>query len=499
MTDAADDLDLPEQMRVRLDKRERLLALGRDPYPVRLPVTHAIGEIRAAHVGLEPDTATGEQVGVAGRVIFKRDTGKLCFATLRAGDGAEIQAMLSLASVGEVALEEWKQLVDIGDHVVVVGEVITSRRGELSVMAGAWHMATKALRPLPVAHRPLSEENRVRQRYVDLIVRPEARHMARTRVLAEASLRTSLAARGYLEIETPILQVQQGGATARPFVTRSHAFDMDLFLRIAPELFLKRALVGGLERVFEINRNFRNEGVSTRHNPEFTMLEFYQAYAEYHELMDLTEEMLRGLAREFSEDGIIEYQGQQIDFGRPFRRLSVRDAIIEYNPGLDPAVLDDSSRLAEVLRGMRIKVNDGWGLGKLQLELFEATVEEKLLDPTFIIAYPTEVSPLARRNDADPEVTDRFELFIAGREIANGFTELNDPEDQAERFHQQLAARHAGDDEAMLFDADYIRALEHGMPPTAGEGIGIDRLVMLFTNSASIRDVLLFPLMKPET
>lgn len=497
MTDAADDLDLPEQMRVRLDKRERLLALGRDPYPVRLPVTHAIGEIRAAHVGLEPDTATGEQVGVAGRVIFKRDTGKLCFATLRAGDGAEIQAMLSLASVGEVALEEWKQLVDIGDHVVVVGEVITSRRGELSVMAGAWHMATKALRPLPVAHRPLSEENRVRQRYVDLIVRPEARHMARTRVLAEASLRTSLAARGYLEIETPILQVQQGGATARPFVTRSHAFDMDLFLRIAPELFLKRALVGGLERVFEINRNFRNEGADSTHSPEYVALEFYQAYADYRDMARITREIIQEAA--VAATGglqVTHADGTVHDLGGEWDQIDLYESVTDAL-GRDISPLTPLPDLLDLCRACGIEPAPHWSAGKAVEELFEHHVVPTFTGPTFVMDYPLETSPLTRHHPDKPGVVEKWDLYINGYEQATGYSELADPVVQRERLVAQAALAASGDDEAMPVDEDFLRALEVGMPPAGGVGVGIDRLLMSLTG-LGIRETILFPLVKPE-
>ncbi len=375
-----------------------------------------------------------------------------------------------------------------------------TRTGELSIHASRVELLVKSLRPLPEKWHGLSDqEMRYRQRYVDLIANPEVRETFVRRAKIVRLIRDFLEARGFLEVETPMMHHIPGGATARPFVTHHNALDLDLYLRVAPELHLKRLVVGGLERVYEINRNFRNEGVSTRHNPEFTMLEFYWAYADYNDLMDLSEAMLRQIAGELGHDGgKVEYQGETIDFGSTFLRRTVEEAVLEFNPDLDAAELRDPAALRRVCTRMNPRTEAGWGWGKLLLEIFEQTVEEKLVQPTFITGYPTEVSPLSRRSDDDPEVTDRFELFIAGREIANGFSELNDPEDQAERFRAQVAAKDAGDAEAMHFDADYIRALEYGMPPTAGEGIGIDRLAMLFTDSASIRDVLLFPYLRPE-
>jgi lysyl-tRNA synthetase class 2 len=375
-----------------------------------------------------------------------------------------------------------------------------TKTGELSIKCESIRLLTKALRPLPEKFHGLTDmESRYRQRYLDLIMNHGTREIFRIRTRVIQFIRDFLNGRGYLEVETPMMQVIPGGAVARPFVTHHNALDMQLFLRIAPELFLKRLVVGGLEKVYEINRNFRNEGLSTRHNPEFTMLEFYEAYADYRDLMDLTEEMLRALVIQVLGRTEVGYQGQVYDFSKPFARMTVREAILRFNPGLTAADVDDAERTRAVAEGLGITVKPGWGLGKIQIELFESTVEPRLLEPTFITQYPTEVSPLARRNDADPFVTDRFEFFVGGREIANGFSELNDAEDQAERFRQQVAEKDAGDQEAMYFDADYIRALEHGMPPTAGEGIGIDRLVMLLTDSPSIRDVLLFPHMRPET
>ena len=421
-----------------------------------------------------------------------------CFATLREGDGTEIQAMLSLDRVGGEMLEAWKRLVDLGDTVAIEGEVITSKRGELSVLADRWVMAAKALRPLPVSHKPMSEEARIRQRYVDLIMRPQARQTVHTRATVVRSLRESLQRRGFIEVETPMLQLLHGGAAARPFVTRANALDLDLYLRIAPELFLKRCVVGGIDKVFEINRNFRNEGISTRHNPEFTMLEFYEAYRDYHYMMDLTEDLIREVAQEVLGRTSVEYQGMAIDLGKPFDRLTMAQAIHQYNTQHPLPELAKADYLKAALAPYGVDVFATDGLGLLQLKLFEATTEAKLVQPTFIIAHPTDVSPLARANDANPAVTDRFELFITGREMANGFSELNDPEEQAARFQAQVDARAAGDEEAMYFDADYLRAMEYGLPPTAGEGIGIDRLVMLLTDSPSIRDVILFPQLKPE-
>jgi lysyl-tRNA synthetase class 2 len=342
------------------------------------------------------------------------------------------------------------------------------------------------------------KETSYRQRYVDLIINEQSRKVFTTRSKIVNFIRNFLIEKKYLEVETPMMQAIPGGAVARPFVTHHNALDMTLFLRIAPELYLKRLVVGGFERVFEINRNFRNEGLSTRHNPEFTMLEFYQAYADYHDLMDITEEMFKGIAQSITENGLVSYQGQEIDFNKPFNRMTVAESILHFNPSLSEADLQDRTKLVEYAKGLKVLIKDSYGLGKVQIEIFEKTVEERLAEPTFITAYPVEVSPLSRRNDNDDFVADRFELFIAGREIANGFSELNDPEDQAARFQQQVAEKDAGDDEAMHYDADYIRALEYGMPPTAGEGIGIDRMVMLFTDSPSIRDVLLFPHMRPE-
>ena len=489
--------DLPEQMRVRRDKRDRLLASGREPYAVRLPVTHTIAQVRAAFPDLDVDVATGDRVGVAGRVIFQRNTGKLCFATLRAGDGTELQAMLSLASVGETALEEWKQLVDIGDHVFVSGEVITSKRGELSVMADEWRMATKALRPLPVAHKALSEENRVRQRYVDLIVRPEAREMARMRVIAEASVRRSLAERGFLEIETPILQAQQGGAAARPFVTRSHALDLELYLRIAPELFLKRALVGGLERVFEINRNFRNEGIDSTHSPEYVALEFYAAYADYRDVARITREIIQEAA--LAATGTLEVvhaDGSVHDLSGEWPEIDFYGSV-SAAVGREITPATSVEELAGLCRDVGIEPQAHWVAGKYAEELLDHYVIPALDRPTFVMDYPEDTSPLTRAHPDRPGVVEKWDLYIDGYEQGTGYSELADPVIQRERLIAQAALADRGDDEAMPVDDDFLRALEIGMPPAGGVGVGIDRLLMSLTG-LGIRDTILFPLVKPE-
>ena len=438
----------------------------------------------------------GIRVNVAGRMMTRRVMGKLSFAHVQDMSG-QIQFYVGRDNLPEGQYAGFKKW-DIGDIVGGEGMLIKTDKGELSVKLDNIRLLTKALRPLPEKYHGIQDQEiRYRQRYLDLIMSESARTTFRTRSRIVHYIRDFLVSRGYLEVETPMMQVIPGGAAARPFTTFHHALDMPLFLRIAPELYLKRLVVGGFEKVFEINRNFRNEGLSTRHNPEFTMLEFYQAYAVYTDLMDITEEMLRGLARDVLGATTIQYQNDQYDFGKPFARMTVKQSILHYNDNINEAQLDSLESAREVARGLGIPLKDGWGLGKVQIEIFEKTVEHRLTDPTFITAYPTEVSPLARRSDGDPFVTDRFEFFVGGREIANGFSELNDAEDQADRFRQQVQDKEAGDEEAMFFDEDYIVALEHGMPPTAGEGIGIDRLVMLFTDAASIRDVLLFPHMRP--
>ncbi|HAD45424.1 lysine--tRNA ligase [Alloalcanivorax sp.] len=428
------------------------------------------------------------QVAVAGRLMLDRKA----FKVLQDMSG---RIQIFAPKPVQKDTKHW----DLGDVVGVRGTLCKSGMGDLYVMMDEYLLLTKSLRPLPEKHKGLTDtESRYRQRYVDLIVNEDSRRTFQIRSQMVAGIRNYLVRHGFVEAETPMLQVIPGGATARPFITHHNSLDLDMYLRIAPELYLKRLVVGGFERVFEINRNFRNEGLSTRHNPEFTMLEFYQAYADHNDLMNLTEDMLRTLAQDVLGTTEIPYQDDVYDFGKPFARLSVFDSILQYNDDIDAATLADEQGARGIAERLGIAVKDGWGLGKVQIEIFEKTVEHRLKDPTFITDYPTEVSPLARRKDDDPFVTERFEFFVGGREIANGFSELNDAEDQAERFRAQVAEKEAGDDEAMFYDEDYITALEHGLPPTAGEGIGIDRLVMLFTNSPSIRDVILFPHMRPR-
>ncbi len=437
------------------------------------------------------------RASVAGRIMLKRVMGKASFITISDMSG-RIQIYVQKNMLGEALYDSFKTW-DIGDIVGVEGALFKTNKGELSVKADKLQLLTKSLRPLPEKFHGLSDqEQRYRQRYLDLIMSEESRNTFKVRSQVISYIRRYFEDKDFMEVETPMLQVIPGGATARPFETHHNALDIDMYMRIAPELYLKRLVVGGFERVFEINRNFRNEGLSTRHNPEFTMIEFYQAYATFHDLMDITEELLRGLAVDVLGTTEVTYQGETFDFGKDFDRISVKDSILKYNPDLTAEDIGTDYRAKKVAEKLDIHVEEYWGLGKIQMEIFDETVEKKLLNPTFITEYPAEVSPLARRNDDDDFITDRFELFIGGREIGNGFSELNDAEDQAERFKKQVAEKDAGDDEAMHYDADYIRALEYGMPPTAGEGIGIDRLVMLLTDAPSIRDVILFPHMRPE-
>ena len=434
-----------------------------------------------------------QQAKVAGRIMAKRGP----FFVIQDMTG-RIQTYLDRKSLDKDLVNEidtW----DIGDIIGVKGTINKSGKGDLYVKIESAFLLTKSLRPLPEKFHGLTDvELRYRQRYVDLIMNEDTRKVFKIRTIIIRYLRDFLTQRNFVEVETPMMQAIPGGAVARPFVTHHNALDMDLYMRIAPELYLKRLVVGGVERVFEINRSFRNEGLSTRHNPEFTMLEFYQAYADYRDLMDLTETLLRGLCIDVLNKTSIQYGEEAYDFNKPFVRMTVKESILHFNSGIEDSDLDDIDKTKSFAEKLGIPVKESYGLGKIQIEIFEKTVEENLKDPTFITAYPTEVSPLARKNDEDPFVTDRFEFFVGGRELANGFSELNDPEDQAERFKAQVAEKDAGDDEAMHYDADYIRALEYGLPPTAGEGIGIDRLVMLFTNSHTIRDVILFPHMRPE-
>ncbi|CAH0990778.1 Lysine--tRNA ligase, heat inducible [Sinobacterium norvegicum] len=434
----------------------------------------------------------GNRASIAGRIMAKRGT----FLVLQDVSG-RIQVYTDKKILGPEMVKTVKGW-DIGDIIGVSGLIHKSGKGDLYINAETIRLLTKSLRPLPDKHHGLQDQEiRYRQRYIDLIVNEESRKTFRMRSAIVAAIRQYLGEREYLEVETPMMQAIPGGASAKPFETHHNALDLDMYLRIAPELYLKRLVVGGFERVFEINRNFRNEGLSTRHNPEFTMLEFYQAYADYNDLMDITEGMLRFVAETVLGQTTLNYQGSEYDFGKPFIRMSVFDSILHYNPELTAEELATEEGARAIAKRLEIPLKDSWGIGKVQIEIFEETVEERLDQPTFITAYPTEVSPLARRSDSDPMVTDRFEFFVGGREIANGFSELNDAEDQAARFMDQVKEKEGGDDEAMHYDADYITALEYGLPPTAGEGIGIDRLVMLFTDSPSIRDVLLFPHMRP--
>ncbi|MGO8829331.1 MAG: lysine--tRNA ligase [Steroidobacteraceae bacterium] len=456
------------------------------------------GDLAVAYGEKSAQILEGEavRVSVAGRMLAKRVMGKASFARLEDSSGA-IQVFLQQQSLGD-AYEEFKSF-DVGDVIGVEGTLFRTRTGELSVRAERLLLLTKSLRPLPDKWHGIADtELRYRRRYVDLIMNPQSRRVFQTRSAIVRYLRAFLDARGFLEVETPMLQSIPGGAAARPFKTHHHALDLDMYLRIAPELYLKRLTVGGFERVYEINRNFRNEGVSTQHNPEFTMLELYQAYADYADLMEMIESLFQGLADLLLGSRTLRYQGSEFDLSKRFARMSIEDIILANNPDLDPMSLRDAPYLRRVCNAMKIPFKDGDGPGKLQIEIFEKTGEHTLVQPTFAYAYPAEVSPLSRRNDRDPFITDRWEFFIGGRELANGFSELNDAEDQAQRFKEQVERKAAGDEEAMFYDADYVRALEYGMPPAAGLGLGVDRLVMLYTDSPSIRDVLLFPHMRPE-
>ena len=437
------------------------------------------------------------EVKIAGRIMLKRVMGKASFVTI-ADMGGRIQLYIARDKVGEAVYADFKRW-DIGDIIGAVGVLFRTRTGELTVQCTQIRLLSKSLRPLPEKFHGLTDqEQKYRMRHLDLIMNESSRFtfMARSRIIQ--SIRNYMTNHGFLEVETPMMHPIPGGASARPFVTHHNTLDMALYLRIAPELYLKKLVVGGFEKVFELNRNFRNEGLSPRHNPEFTMMEFYEAYSEYHRLMDFTEGLLRYAARDALGAEVFEYQGRTLDLSRPFDRLTMVEAILKYRPQYTREQLTDAGWLRDKLTGMKVELKADMGLGALQLLMFEETVEADLWNPTFIVDYPAEVSPLARKSDSNPEITERFELFIVGREIANGFSELNDPEDQAERFLAQAKAKEAGDEEAMYYDADYIRALEYGLPPTGGCGIGIDRLVMLLTDSANIRDVILFPQMRPE-
>jgi lysyl-tRNA synthetase class 2 len=496
------DTPATDENQIVAERRAKLAALraSGNPYPNDFRRDALAADLHAAHgnrenAELEPADI---RVSVAGRMMLKRVMGKACFATLQDMSG-RIQLYVTLDGVGEETLAAFKHW-DLGDIVGATGTLFRTKTGELSLRCDSVRLLAKGLRPLPEKFHGITDtEQRYRQRHLDLVTNPAARDVFVRRSQIVQAIREFFVARGYLEVETPMMHAIPGGAAARPFVTHHNALDMPLYLRIAPELYLKRLVVGGLEKVFEINRNFRNEGISTRHNPEFTMLEFYEAYRDYHDLMDLTEELFRTVAERVLGTTRITYQGQAIDLSAKYDRLTMAEAIHKYNPRYALAELAKPEYLRVALAPHDVEVFATDGVGLLQLKLFEATTEDKLVQPTFIVAHPTDVSPLARANDRDPAITDRFELFITGRELANGFSELNDPEEQAARFAAQAKAKEAGNEEAMYYDADYVRALEYGLPPTAGEGIGIDRLVMLLTDSPSIRDVILFPQLKPET
>lgn len=492
------ELDQNEQIKQRREKLALLRQQG-NPFPNSFRPDSIISHLQQkyadkTHAELEQTHAI---VKIAGRMMTRRVMGKASFINLQDGTG-QIQIYLKREDISEQVYEQFKNW-DLGDIVAVEGVLFKTKTDELTIKANKIDLLTKSLRPLPDKFHGLTDhEMRYRQRYLDLLVNEQTRRVFQIRFGIITTIRQYLNNKGFLEVETPMMQSIPGGAVARPFVTHHNALDMQLYLRIAPELYLKRLVVGGMERVFEINRNFRNEGISTRHNPEFTMLEFYQAYADYHDLIDLTEDMLRTLAQKVLGSSKVSYQGMEIDFSKSFARMSLKQSILHYNPEIHAEDLTDRTRAKKLATQLEIAVHEHYGLGKILYDIFEKVVERKLKQPTFITEFPTEVSPLARKNDKDPCITDRFEFFAGGQEIANGFSELNDPEDQAERFLQQVKERDAGDLEAMNFDTDYITALEYGMPPTAGEGIGIDRLTMLFTNSPSIRDVILFPLLRPQ-
>ena len=486
--------EVSEQKAVRLEKRARLIESGAEAYPVSLPITTTIGAVRERFTDLEAGAETGETVGLAGRIVHSRNTGKLCFASLQAGDGGRIQAMVSLAEVGQESLDAWKDLVDLGDHVFVSGQVISSRRGELSIMVTEWSIAAKAILPLPNLHTELSEESRVRSRYLDLIVREQARDTVRARAAVNASLRATFVEHDYLEVETPMLQVMHGGAAARPFVTHSNAFDTDLYLRIAPELYLKRAVVGGLDRVFEINRNFRNEGSDSTHSPEFAMLEAYQAYGDYHQMADLTQELVQKSALAVAGSLVVTWaDGTEYDLGGEWARISMYDSLNEAS-GLSvtpETPVDELLAHAETV-GVEVTLPTH---GKLVEELWEHYVKPGLDSPTFVMDFPVDTSPLVRAHRSVPGVVEKWDLYIRGFELATGYSELVDPVVQRERFVEQAKLAQRGDVEAMSLDEEFLRALEHGMPPSGGMGMGIDRLMMAVTG-LGIRETILFPLVK---
>ena len=508
MTDASaapaqtpDHDDIHEQKAVRLAKRERLIArrtdAGGGAFPVGVPVTDTIPALRARYGDLEAGAETGVDAGVAGRVVFSRNTGKLCFATLQAGDGSRIQAMISLASVGEESLSDWKEYVDLGDHVFVHGEIISSRRGELSIMADQWAIASKAILPLPNAYSELSEEGRVRSRFLDLIVREQARTTVRARAAVNASLRSTFASHDYLEVETPMLQVQHGGASARPFITHSNAFDTELYLRIAPELYLKRAVVGGIERVFEINRNFRNEGADSTHSPEFAMLEAYQAYGDYNQMAALTQELVQKAAIAVAGSTTVTWaDGTEYDLGGEWDRISMYESLSQA-AGRTVTPQDSVESLIAFAEESGVDLPPQATHGKLVEELWEHQCGDQLYVPTFVRDFPVETSPLTRDHRSKKGVTEKWDLYIRGFELATGYSELVDPVIQRERFVDQARLASAGDDEAMVLDEEFLAAMEQGMPPTTGTGMGIDRLLMALTG-LGIRETILFPIVRPS-
>ena len=488
------EAETSEQREVRLEKRQRLIDSGAQAYPVAVPITTTIPEVRAKYPALEADASTGDIAGLAGRVVHLRNTGKLCFVSLQSGDGQRIQAMVSLGEVGEESLEQFKELVDLGDFLFVKGEVISSRRGELSVFVSDWAIAAKALRPLPNLHSELSDEARVRSRFLDLIVRDQARTTVRTRAAVNASLRATFAGHDFLEVETPMLQVQHGGASARPFVTHSNAFDTELYLRIAPELFLKRAVVGGIERVFEINRNFRNEGADSTHSPEFAMLEAYQAYGDYHQIADLTQELVQNAALAVAGSTTVTWaDGSEYDLGGHWDRLSMYDSL---NAASGLAITPQTPVEELIAHAAAVEIEVSLPThGKLVEELWEHYVKPGLTRPTFVMDFPVDTSPLVRDHRTTAGVVEKWDLYVRGFELATGYSELVDPVIQRERFVEQALLAGRGDPEAMRLDEDFLRAMEHGMPPMGGMGMGIDRLIMAITG-LGIRETILFPLVK---
>jgi lysyl-tRNA synthetase class 2 len=489
--------DLPEQLRIRREKRAGLIERGVEPYPVSVARTSSLAEIRKKYADLETDSTTGDIQSLTGRVIFKRDTGKLCFATLREGDGTELQAMLSLDKVGQEVLDSWKSDIDLGDIVSVTGEIITSKRGELSILANSYAMAAKSLRPLPNDHKPMSEETRVRMRYVDLIVRPEARSNARLRPAVMRSLRETFHNENFIEVETPMLQVMHGGAAARPFKSFSNAYDMDLFLRIAPELFLKRCVVGGIERVFEINRNFRNEGADSSHSPEFAMIESYRAYGDWRSIADLTRSLVQNAAMAVAGSHVVtHHDGRKADLGGKWKEISLYDAISE-GVGEKVTALTHLDDLRKIATKLGMKIDPKWITGKLAEEIFEHVAKDQLIEPTFVMGFPVDTSPLVRAHREIPGVAEKWDLYVDGFELATGYSELIDPVIQRERLVEQATLGAKGDLEAMQVDEDFLRAMEFAMPPMGGMGMGVDRLLMALTG-LGIRETILFPLVKPE-